>query len=123
MEKSSSSTLSTLLGCSIMAAGLALCYANYKPNCTDQSVLKNVKDFPVDIQNELESRVKTFFGSDGIKKLKSSFVIVSCCFFYPCSFRLRIDDFIHTCLKLGCWIGRGWKSCREYARSIWYQEN
>lgn len=64
------------------AAGLAggalsMFAAMYAANYRKTSVAaKETIDYPEDIKNELTSRVKSFFGEEGQKKLSESFVIV-----------------------------------------------
>ena len=36
-----------------------------------------IEDYPLAIRTELTSRVRTFFGEDGFKRLENSYVIVS----------------------------------------------
>ena len=39
-------------------------------------MIDKCKDYPDDIRKELTSRVETFFGEDGFKKVQNSFVVV-----------------------------------------------
>ncbi len=56
-------------------------------------------EYPVEIKNELTSRVQTFLGEEGFNKLKKSFIVVRVVLF--------IDNF-HIFIEFWIGCGIGW---------------
>jgi len=59
-------------------------YSTYKERSSKSKRVINApnQEVPQHIRDELLARVKTFFGNDGLEKIRNSFVVVSFDFFF-----------------------------------------
>lgn len=101
----SSSQQNNVLAYSCIGLGVAsiLGLQLYKqPKANENKVVlnKTEKTFPKELKDELLSRVRSFFGEDGLKNINDSFVIVSHVFdwFVSCKLCLPLTDwFVFRC--------------------------
>jgi hypothetical protein len=76
-----------LLGYACMGLGISTLLACHFSGRVSRKVIKEQSKeeeatFPAEIQDELLSRVKTFFGENGLEKIKNSFIVVRLCSLY-----------------------------------------
>lgn len=66
-----------LVSTALLAVPTWLLYRKYSKKATKKPLIVHNKYIPFELQDEMLSRIQSFFGEEGLKKLKSSFVIVS----------------------------------------------
>lgn len=64
------------LACSAALASMSYVCGTYRSKREPKIENIPAKIYPVELQDEMFSRVKTFFGEEGLNKLKDSYVVV-----------------------------------------------
>lgn len=101
-------------------------HAHNNPPKTNTPKSSVAKEYPDELKEEMFSRVRTFFGDEGIQKLSDSFVVVSCIiynFIHDNLHHLAYCDIIFICYVTGGWSGWSRQSLCTHVSSLRSRQN